>query len=514
MEVGLNRRNVARLILLAWAVALAWLARRQFYPSDQGANSRLTRVSPGAWFYAVYAGARQVGQLNITVDTLVDGVRLGDVLVLDLPSGDTTRQLAQGAQYTLSRGLRLRAFSRTVFGVGPPERLEAVLAGDSIIGLSTSETPKGLTARTRFRVSPEVVTPSMLPYRAAFRGQLRTGQEFTMPMLDLGAGGSRPLTVRVTAESTFVVPDSAKWDPTEGKWVSAHDDTLRAWRLEHDAPGVPTVTWVDAGGAIVHARIGNGLTLVRSAWEIVFTNYRMTRRIERPDWRRAIPGMVALAALNRAPDTTAATVKFLMRADSGAPMAAVPRALVGGRQSLHGDTLLVERWAPFDSGARKPLRDLGPWVDLPVANLRIRAAARGALAETGARTAEDSARQLTRWVARAIATDLGDEATAAAVVALLTRSGGPDAKARLLATMAREVGFPARVVSGLAVLPGGSFGHSWTEIWLGRWVAADPTFGHFPASTSLIRLWVAGRSRPLDLIPLGGSAQFLPIKRR
>jgi transglutaminase-like putative cysteine protease len=224
--------------------------------------------------------------------------------------------------------------------------------------------------------------------------------------------------------------------------------------------------------------------------------------------------MVPLVALNRAPDTTAATLKFLMRADSGTPEPAVARALVGGRQTLHGDTLLVERWAPSDSGARKPLRELGAWVDLPVTNPRIRAAAHSALAGRGARTAVDSARELTRWVARAVATDKGDEATAAAVVALQTRSGGPDAKARLLATLAREVGLPARVVSGLAIMPEGSFGHSWTEIWLGRWVAADPTFGHFPASTSLIRLWVAGRSRPLDLLPLGGGAQFLPVRKR
>ena len=71
---------------------------------------------------------------------------------------------------------------------------------------------------------------------------------------------------------------------------------------------------------------------------------------------------------------------------------------------------------------------------------------------------------------------------------------------------------PARVVSGLAIFPEGSYGHAWTELWLGRWVAVDPTFGHFPASASLLRLAIGGTSRPIDLVFLAGSARFLPIR--
>src|ERR1041385_3942959 len=90
MELGLNRRNVARLVLVAWAVALAWLARRQFAtPSGAAGDPRGNRLAPGAWYYAVYAGGRQVGQLNLSVDTLVDGVRLTEQFVVDVPSGAT-----------------------------------------------------------------------------------------------------------------------------------------------------------------------------------------------------------------------------------------------------------------------------------------------------------------------------------------------------------------------------------------------------------------------------------------
>src|SRR5436309_484574 len=218
--------------------------------------------------------------------------------------------------------------------------------------------------------------------------------------------------------------------------------------------------------------------------------------------------MLPLIALDRPPHTTAPAEGFVLAADSTGRTAALPATRAGGRQSLRGDTLMVSRTTPEDSAPR-PAEYLGPGVDLPVTDEEIQQAARQAT--QGARSAEDSVRSLTRWVARQIETDSRDRASGAAVFTLRSGRGGPDGKARLLVALARAAGFPARVVSGLAVMPEGSFGHSWTEVWLGRWVAADPTFGQFPASATLIRLTIAGRSRPVDLLPVGGSARFLPV---
>ena len=47
----------------------------------------------------------------------------------------------------------------------------------------------------------------------------------------------------------------------------------------------------------------------------------------------------------------------------------------------------------------------------------------------------------------------------------------------LYVALARSLGLPARVVTG-AALSGGSFGaHAWVEIYLGKWVEIDPTWG-------------------------------------
>ena len=52
MELGLNRRNIGRLVLLAWAVMLAWLARREFTRGEDSARSQqIARLAPAGMIF-------------------------------------------------------------------------------------------------------------------------------------------------------------------------------------------------------------------------------------------------------------------------------------------------------------------------------------------------------------------------------------------------------------------------------------------------------------------------------
>jgi transglutaminase-like putative cysteine protease/Tfp pilus assembly protein PilF len=68
-------------------------------------------------------------------------------------------------------------------------------------------------------------------------------------------------------------------------------------------------------------------------------------------------------------------------------------------------------------------------------------------------------------------------ASADAAQTLATREADCSEFSQLYVAMARALGLPARVVSGLAYT-GSSFGaHAWVEVWIGRWVELDPTWG-------------------------------------
>jgi hypothetical protein len=333
------------------------------------------------------------------------------------------------------------------------------------------------------------VLPAVLSLRAAFEGRLAPGAEFELPLLDLGTGGVYPERIRVTAESTFVVPDSAVWNPIESRWVPAHLDTIEAFRLEHRARGIPTITWVDRDGAPVTEQIRGGYTLRRSAFEIVGTNYGQARRAVSSRWRDTIPGMRNLLSTGTTPQPKAKG--FLVVGPGGDTIRIDPNP----RDSDPPSSYLDSFW------------DLMPLGDSDLAN-EVTAAVRGA--ETGL----DSIVRLTEYVASRFGNDRSLRSFGTSSNTLQARRGNPDGKSRLLVAMARSAGIPARVVRGVAVRPDGAFGHTWAELWTGRWIAADPVFGQVPASPSLIPIAIGERSRPIDLVPILASARFLPLGNR
>lgn len=68
-------------------------------------------------------------------------------------------------------------------------------------------------------------------------------------------------------------------------------------------------------------------------------------------------------------------------------------------------------------------------------------------------------------------------AVADAKATLASREADCSEFSQLFVSMARSLGLPARMVTGMAY-SGRSFGgHAWVEVWIGRWVELDPTWG-------------------------------------
>jgi transglutaminase-like putative cysteine protease len=183
--------------------------------------------------------------------------------------------------------------------------------------------------------------------------------------------------------------------------------------------------------------------------------------------------------------------------------------LDGGRQRLAGDTVFVRRESPRelrpsyrlpDAGADlRPFQAAEPLIqsDDPV----LQAQARQIVENT--RRPDRAAERLTRWVHE----NLRKEVTVGVPSALdvyARRAGDCNEHTVLFTALARAVGLPTRTASGLVYLDGTFYYHAWPEVWLGDWVAVDPTFGQFPADAAHLRLTSGGLARQLELVRLVG----------
>lgn len=85
------------------------------------------------------------------------------------------------------------------------------------------------------------------------------------------------------------------------------------------------------------------------------------------------------------------------------------------------------------------------------------------------------ARKLADWTFKNLEWKHVTSADAARTLA--TREADCSEFSALFVAMARSLGLPARMVSGLAY-SGNSFGgHAWVEVWVGKWIELDPTWG-------------------------------------
>jgi len=288
--------------------------------------------------------------------------------------------------------------------------------------------------------------------------------------------------------------------------VSARKDTIRAWRLGLDGTeGRPE--WVDALGRVVLRETADGLTIRRMAFELSFENWRRASRGVAGD--QANEGSISERTLISAGIAPPAGRLSEVRLRLTAPLLR-GLDLDGGRQSFQGGVLTVSSdratalepkyVLPPDAAHRSRFRaELAAEPSLQSeAALIVRRAVQVAGLERDPRVI---AGKLADWVHTHVAKvpSLSDPD---ALAVLRTLRGDCNEHAQLYVALARAIGIPARVVAGVMLVNGRFHYHVWAEVFLGDWVAVDPTFGQFPADASRIRLVAGGSSRRPELLRL------------
>ena len=100
----------------------------------------------------------------------------------------------------------------------------------------------------------------------------------------------------------------------------------------------------------------------------------------------------------------------------------------------------------------------------------------------------ESARKLCRWVYENIHDKNLKVGFGSALQTLESLEGDCTEHAVLMIAMARSVGIPARVCAGLVFQGDAFYYHFWPEVYVGKWVAMEPTLGQIQADANHIQL--------------------------
>ena len=102
-----------------------------------------------------------------------------------------------------------------------------------------------------------------------------------------------------------------------------------------------------------------------------------------------------------------------------------------------------------------------------------------------------AAQKLCAWVKRNMHSVSSEPRPITALEVLESMRGDCTEHAILMAALGRAVGLPTKLVTGLAYI-GGSFGyHAWTEVYVGRWVEMDPTWGEMTVDAGHLQIFAS-----------------------
>lgn len=495
----MSRRTWVFAILTAWVLSLGWLVKREvFRPTGARLAAAALAVPPGALFYRLDVGNQQVGYSSTTIDTLGNILKVENVFVLDIPALGALHRTTARSVATLSRALRLESVETTFDGDLGQFTAHGRVLGDSV--LTVAIVARDDSQVTRIPLQGPITLPTLLPLRLAFGGELKSGRSYKTRLFDPLLLTLRDVSADVMAESTFVVSDSADIDSTTMTWVPEHFDTVRAFRIDHDAMGKPMRSWIDAQGRVVFAASDSGgdnaFAMERAAFEIVYQNFkkRDTVRIARssaaPAAGEIVPLTLLAAGIRTSPEPTARL-----------------RLLRNGRDTL--DLAQASELQALAAPYRLPSRDtalarwLAPEPLIQARDPRIAAQARRIIERE--RAPARVAALLTHWVHQSLRRAAPDAGSAPSAVRVLENPRGDcNEAATLFVALARSAGLPARTVSGLIYANRRYYYHAWAEVYLNDWIAVDPAFDQYPADAAHIRVAIGGLARQIELIPLIG----------
>ncbi len=458
------------LVMTGALVSREWQARaKQGHSGDLGAGTR-----PGESYMAIDLKGQRIGVVRTTRRAEgrdgVPGFALDTRAELSLMVLETPAAIAVDVSVWQAVGAPRAALDLKLEAPGQQLRLVGTVTdGELVAELETA----GASIPLHTRIDPSLLDPqgflTTLPVR-----QLGPGEERRIMGLD--PLSLRPSTVRLRGLGEETIQVTGK--------------STKVRRVALTAGGTSMLAWLDSDGELVRAELPMGLTLsaitaseaaapvlpVAATDLIAHVLVSPTGKTPRPGLRRMVVRVGGLSESVRLPSdgTQREVAPHVYEIVSTGPAA--------GRGWLAAPAASTSRPGAADLAAEPLVQSDHP-----------RIAAQAKLITGSAPDPWQRALAIESWVFSSLAKEPSPGVPSALEV-LATRRGDCNEHAVLFTALARAVGIPTRIAVGVVwseELAGFAY-HAWPEVWVGRWVWMDPTFGQEVADATHLKLLAGG----------------------
>ncbi len=437
--------------------------------------SRPARTSGHEVWLANYIADQRVGYSVYRMDKTRDGFRFESSVRMTLAMAGKTQRVTSSSEANTGPDLALRDFE---FNFGSQERSFKVTG--LVTGNELRIVPAGGSQRI-VKIERQVFPVAALGRLVHVR-KLSADSVYRVPVFDAAVLDVVPAEVRVMGREKKTVA---------GREYDCTKVVTKMARLE-------VTSWVDDDGMVVIETSPPNMRSERVDPKTILADESGEARVD-------------VLTMFRVPADTnivePGSVSRLKVAVTGID----PKEydLIGPGQKLVSESPLVvevSTVAAPDSPVSLPVSGqpefLKPSVSMSCDDGAIRAKAAEVVGQEADGVA--AARKLVSWVF----TVVEKQATASfptALDVLKTMKGDCNEHAVLLGALARAAGIPARIAVGLVYMDGAFYYHAWNEVWLGRWVPVDATFGEFPASAVRLRLAEGELSKQAEILGVVGN---------
>jgi len=484
-------------IVIFWVLASLLLLDRVWLAPRRGlalpGSPELGQAQSESWM-GVYIGDEKVGYSHSTAGPDGKGGRFAqNRTTLRLSALGATQEVTTLMQYTMGRDYSLKDFGFELYSENHDLKAKGRVSGGTLVLDILSA---GQSQRKTIALKGPLYLPESLEPLIAQR-KVKPGQKFSFQIVDPSTFDVAPMEIE------YLGPESLDF---QGKKV-------KALHLRSSFHNVVSESWSDENGEALKETSALGLVMIKETKEEalkfsaggkapdLLNKFAVPASRDIPEARRArylkvrIHGMEASQWAKSLADWRQAVVpdSSPAKTDSVLPLVVSCES----RDSLGMGSLLLGTSALTQGKTA----DLEPTPLLQVNDPRIQKLASDIVG--GEKDSWKASRKLSAWVYDNLTKKMTVSIPSALDV-LESKEGDCNEHATLFCALARAAGIPCRIAAGVVVREGAFYYHAWDLVYVGRWVAVDPTFGQDIADATHIKLIEGGLEKQVDLVSVMG----------